>query len=224
MELTKEQILFIDHRLENDGIKFWDIRIEMLDHVVSDIENRLILTASEYDFKALVQDSFENLGWKENFNGGGFEEVYLKRCKNYTHQSNKGIINGYKKAFMNAKSVSVIVLFYLCLFIFQDNIIVMKYFFIAAVGLAVIALVGYFIKYKVFNSIRLNRLFFLTFFPLSLLNAFVFFPKVFFGYENLSSSYLTAVFGMIFPPFVIGLNHLFNEFKTVQELYNKLID
>ena len=51
-----------------------------------------------------------------------------------------------------------------------------------------------------------------------------FFPKVFFGYENLSSSYLTAVFGMIFPPFVIGLNRLFNEFKTVQELYNKLID
>lgn len=42
MELTKQQIKYIDHRLENDGIKYWDIRIEMLDHVVSDVEERFI--------------------------------------------------------------------------------------------------------------------------------------------------------------------------------------
>jgi hypothetical protein len=41
MELTKEQVHYIENRLENEGIKYWDIRIEMLDHVVSDVENRM---------------------------------------------------------------------------------------------------------------------------------------------------------------------------------------
>jgi hypothetical protein len=38
MKITKEQIKYIDHRLENNGLKYWDIRIEMVDHVVSDLK------------------------------------------------------------------------------------------------------------------------------------------------------------------------------------------
>jgi hypothetical protein len=36
MELTKQQIQHIENRLIKNGVKYWDIRIEMLDHVVSD--------------------------------------------------------------------------------------------------------------------------------------------------------------------------------------------
>ena len=81
MELTKEQIKFIDHRLDNEGIKYWDIRIEMLDHVVLDVESILKPENSAYEFKEIVQQSFEKLGWKENFNGGGFDTVYLEKLK-----------------------------------------------------------------------------------------------------------------------------------------------
>ena len=41
MELTKEQIQYIENRLIKDGVKYWDIRIEMLDHIVSDVEKTL---------------------------------------------------------------------------------------------------------------------------------------------------------------------------------------
>lgn len=56
MELTKQQIKYIDHRLENDGIKYWDIRIEMLDHVVSDVEERFIAENSDNDFKEMFKN------------------------------------------------------------------------------------------------------------------------------------------------------------------------
>ena len=54
MEIAKEQIQYIDDRLENEGIKYWDIRIELLDHVVSDIEKRMKVENSENDFKEMV--------------------------------------------------------------------------------------------------------------------------------------------------------------------------
>ena len=41
MQLTTKQIQEIDNRLKRNGIVYWDIRIEMLDHVVTDVENRL---------------------------------------------------------------------------------------------------------------------------------------------------------------------------------------
>ena len=62
MELSKEQIQYIDHRLENEGVKYWDIRIEMLDHVISNVEENLTPENSEYEFKEKVQTAFVTLG------------------------------------------------------------------------------------------------------------------------------------------------------------------
>jgi hypothetical protein len=113
MELTKEQIQYIDHRLQNDGIKYWDIRIEMIDHVVSDVEKNLKPENSEYEFKEIVQDAFESLGWKENFNGGGFESVFLRRCKDFNKKSKRSIIKEYKEKLTDVKTIAVIFLLHL---------------------------------------------------------------------------------------------------------------
>ncbi|MDN3618354.1 hypothetical protein QWY81_02655 [Polaribacter undariae] len=82
MELTKEQIQYIDHRLENEGVKYWDIRIEMLDHIISDVEKNLKPENTEYEFKEIVQTSFVTLGWKENFNGSNFPNTDTDAWKN----------------------------------------------------------------------------------------------------------------------------------------------
>jgi len=97
MELSKEQIEFIDHRLENDGIKYWDIRIELLDHVVSDIEKRMKVENSENDFKEMVQEVFVYVGWKENFNGSSFEDLNKEGWKNV----NKGYRKMYYQRFLD---------------------------------------------------------------------------------------------------------------------------
>lgn len=224
MELSKEQIKFIDHRLENDGVKYWDIRIEMLDHIVSDVETKLQPENTFYEFKEKVQESFENLGWKENFNGGGFEAVYLQRLKIYSKQSNKGLITEYKKSFTDFKTLAAIFIFFSYLFIFRENIIVLKYTMGFCLILFGIAIIGFPLKYKVFNSVRLNKSIIFATFPLSLINVFIFFPKVFFGYEKLSITYVTTVIGIAIPLLMIGFNFLYKEFKSAQKVYNKFID
>ena len=64
MELSKEQIQCIENRLENEGVKYWDIKIEMLDHIVTDVEHQL---QKGENFNIAVQHSFVVLGWKNSF-------------------------------------------------------------------------------------------------------------------------------------------------------------
>ena len=224
MELTKEQIKYIDHRLENDGIKYWDIRIEMLDHVVSNIENKLQQQSSENDFKEMVQESFIELGWKENFNGGGLESVFLQRLKIYSKGTNKGILKEYQEKLSDIKVIATIVMLFLYLFIFQNNTFVIKSTLYLALLVFTVAFIWFSFRHKVFNSVRLNRSIIFATIPLSILNCAMFFPKFFLGYEKLSSSYVAAVFGVILPFSIIGINFLYKEFKSAQIIYKKLID
>ena len=55
MKLTKEHIQFIDTYLENSDIIYADIRMEMVDHVASDIEDR-IKAGDTRDFYYIFKD------------------------------------------------------------------------------------------------------------------------------------------------------------------------
>jgi hypothetical protein len=224
MKITKEQIKYIDHRLESDGVKYWDIRIEMLDHVVSNVENKLQQENSENDFKEMVQESFIELGWKENFNGGGLESVFLQRLKIYSKGTNKGILKEYQEKLSDIKVIAIIVMLFLYLFIFQNNTFVIKSTVYLALLVFTVAFIWFSFRHKVFNSVRLNRSIIFATIPLSILNCAMFFPNFFLGYEKLSSSYVTAVFGVILPFSIIGINFLYKEFKSAQIIYKKLID
>ncbi|WP_282030253.1 hypothetical protein [Winogradskyella eximia] len=41
MKLTKEEIQFIDNYLIKNEVKFWDVRLELLDHIVSAVEDKM---------------------------------------------------------------------------------------------------------------------------------------------------------------------------------------
>jgi|GEM_PF-1343337 hypothetical protein len=111
MELSKEQIQYIDNRLENEGIKYWDIRIEMLDHIVSVVEKNLQLENTAYQFRELVQDAFVALGWKENFNGGGFEEKNKQGWKNANKYYRKIYFAGFVDFFKKTSNLLVLSIF-----------------------------------------------------------------------------------------------------------------
>ena len=111
MELSKEQIKYIDHRLENEGVKYWDIRIEMLDHVVSDVEKNLQPEHIDYQFKEIVQEAFVSLGWKENFNGGGFEEKHKQGWKNANKYYRKIYLDGFVDFFKKTSNLLVLSIF-----------------------------------------------------------------------------------------------------------------
>ena len=100
MELTKEQIKFIDHRLEKEGIKYWDIRIEVLDHVVSDVEKRL---EKDQEFKKIVNNSFISLGWN-----GSFDDLNKQGWKNANKGHRKIYYQGFIDFFKNYLNLLVL--------------------------------------------------------------------------------------------------------------------
>ena len=92
MQLTTKQIQEIDNRLKRNGIVYWDIRIEMLDHVVTDVENRL---EKGEKLENAITNSFIDLGWNgslKQLNREGWQNVNEK----YRREYHKGIIRFFK--------------------------------------------------------------------------------------------------------------------------------
>lgn len=223
MELTKEQIQFIDHRLEDEGIKYWDIRIEMLDHVVSDVEKTLKQENSEYEFKQIVQESLVGLGWEENFNGGGFDKIYLEKLKYADNKTQKEIRKEFIEEVKKTQTIVYTLMFFCYLFIVRNNSVVVKYTFILMLIVIAIIFIGFPLNLKMLKSARFNALLLFASLPLGIFNLFMFFPKTFFGYEKLPSSYTALIMGFTFPFLVIIGKLLYKEIKSGQKTSNNLI-
>ncbi|AWM13684.1 hypothetical protein DI487_07290 [Flavobacterium sediminis] len=54
MKLTKENIVLVDNYLQNNGVVYYDIRMEMVDHVATAVEEKM--KAEHVDF----EEAFEN--------------------------------------------------------------------------------------------------------------------------------------------------------------------
>lgn len=122
MELTKEQIQFIDHSLENEGIKYWEIRIEMLDHIVSDVEKKLKPENTEYQFKEIVQESFVALGWKENFNGSNFPNRDKDTFKSINMAYRKMYHQGFINFFKSFQNICILLCILLLFYVFSNYV------------------------------------------------------------------------------------------------------
>jgi hypothetical protein len=221
MELTKEQVQFVDHRLETEGIKYWDIRIEMLDHVVSDIEKTLKPENSEYEFKEMVQASLIDLGWKENFNGGGLDKVLASRLKLHNKKQNMNFKQYFKKTFFSFKFVIGLILLAVSAYSFQENKLALKTLFFIIIVAYIACMFRFALKYKVMNSARLSSILVFITLPISIFNLIIYFPKVFFDYEvGISVISLTVIVVSYF--LAIGISFLNKEFKKAQIIYNQL--
>jgi hypothetical protein len=91
MELTKEQIQHIDDSFVKNGIKYWDLRIEMIDHIVSDLEKN----AGTNDFEKEFKNSLKRVDWYGNLrhlNTAGWQNANKKYRKEY----HKGFVNFFK--------------------------------------------------------------------------------------------------------------------------------
>ena len=222
MELTKEQIKYIENRLEKDGVKYWDIRIEMLDHVVSDVEKNLKPENSEYEFKEMIQESFIALGWKENFNGGGFDKILASRLKLYNKNQNKNFRQYFKDTFLSRHFVLGTLSLGFTVFYFQENKLALKVLFFIMIGLYIVFMLRFALKHKVMKSARLSSAILFASFPITIFNLVVYMPKVFFDYE-IGISALSWIMIVIAVFSAIGISYLNKEFKKTQKIYNQLI-
>jgi hypothetical protein len=89
MELTKSQIQQIDNRLKSGGIKYWDLRLEIIDHIATDLEQN---SKNNY-FNKELNNSLKRIGYLNNLsavNTKGWQNVnkfyrkrYLDNIKTY---------------------------------------------------------------------------------------------------------------------------------------------
>ena len=91
MKLSKEQITYIDDYLKHHKVKYWDIRIELLDHIVTYVEEKLAKGISFDDAMIEVHKSFGNsmkMLWNSGIeygifaNGIGFKRLIEDKLKN----------------------------------------------------------------------------------------------------------------------------------------------
>ena len=186
-KLKKEHLQFIDNYLDNSDIVYADIRIEMTDHVASEIENRM-----EADKESSFYDVFK---------------AYMIENKADLLSDNKKYINSVvsrnsKLIFKELVCFKTLIVFLLLVFLSNNYlvgsiIISPKYLFAVPVFLVSIIGVVYFIGSKVFNRSRFSgveRLGFMYYILFQFLHMISIVTQS--RIESLNSLFVTALFAL----------------------------
>lgn len=146
MKLTKQNIQSIDNYLKSNGISYWDIRLEMIDHIACKMESK----NGSFDFESLFKHTVYELGWERDLKG--FENRRLKTI-------NKTIRKKYFKTitefFTNLKSLASIVLFIVTYYFILQNFS-SKVFGIVTMILIAVPVLGFTAHYA-YTSIKLKK-------------------------------------------------------------------
>jgi hypothetical protein len=151
MKVNKEQIQHIDSYLKSKGIKYWDVRMEMVDHLVTDIEN---YQGNETDFEILFKNSLQKLNWDRNL-----KDIHLNSWRTTNRMYQKKL---WKEIILLVKSplnlIALILLFFLLNWFATNQINILKYsiIFMAASVLLLLGIYGFKVwKNKLGNSVNL---------------------------------------------------------------------
>lgn len=101
MEITKEHIQYIDEYLKKMGIKYWDLRIEMIDHLVSDIEQNL----TSKDFKTEFSLALKRAKWNGSLSG-----VNKEGWQNVNRKYRSAYLKGFINFFKSFKNIVILIL------------------------------------------------------------------------------------------------------------------
>ncbi|UAM97662.1 hypothetical protein K8354_15365 [Polaribacter litorisediminis] len=173
MELSKKQIQYIENRLEKNGITYWDIRLELLDHVVSDIESRLEIGES---YNSALENSFYSLQLNRNLEG-----LNKKRLLDINKIVRKQYFNKVVSLFTSPKSF-ILMLFlislYSLVFLFGNYFVFKTITIFLLFTPITLGLVLYFKEFlRMKKSGYLVYSSFYIFFSFLMLNLFLQFPK-----------------------------------------------
>ncbi len=220
MELTKGQIQFIENRLENEGIKYWDIRIEMLDHVVTNVQNRI---ENGEHFKNAVQNSFVSLGWRENFNGSSFEGIVKEKYNLFAKKYRKSFWTYFKTCLFKPTSFILVLGLITVLYFIYSYKVIFKYTLFSFLGIMTIFIFYFLTKYRVNKSIQLNNALAQTFISLNLMNIYMNVPKMF-EIDLLKFHFLTTLFfSIVIIQSFLGIRFFLKEYNKINNTYQKLI-
>ena len=103
MKLTNQQIECINQTLIEKGIKFDDIKLEVLDHIATEIENEM--EVSNNDFPIVYNQVFDN--WREEFK---LTRDFFSIRSTYPRLVQSKLINQFKKEVIVAVVSSIVLI------------------------------------------------------------------------------------------------------------------
>ena len=113
MEITKEHIQYIDEYLKKMGIKYWDLRIEMIDHLVSDIEQNL----TSKDFKTEFSLALKRAKWNGSLSG-----VNKEGWQNVNRKYRSAYLKGFINFFKSFKNIVILILILAVFYLISKNV------------------------------------------------------------------------------------------------------
>ena len=143
MELTKQQLLQIDNYIYVCGIKYYDVRTEIVDHFANILEQKL-------DKNPNLNLKKEIVNIHRNFSGRGFSKLLKQKTKSVTKKFYKQSLKHLITFFTLPKILITVVLFFVLLQVmnlFENK----EHFFMLTVGF------GYLLVTLIFIKIYFNK-------------------------------------------------------------------
>ena len=104
MKLTASEIQYIDNYLKKKGVSYWDIRMEMVDHIACSMEDK----HGSYDFESLFKDILQKSGWH-----GNLKAIEKSRLQNINKTLQRKYFRNFLQLFSNLKSLIIVICFIL---------------------------------------------------------------------------------------------------------------
>lgn len=140
MELTKEQHLQIDNYIFACGIKFYDVRTEIVDHFANILEQKLNKNP-DLNFKKEI----ENI--HRNFSDRGFSRLLKEKTKSVQKRFFKQSLKNFITFFKVPKIIIAAALFY-CLHLLMQLFDDKELYFYVLTGIGFLYLIAFLIKRK----------------------------------------------------------------------------
>lgn len=241
MHLTQEQIQFIEDYLIKNKVKSWDIRLELLDHIASDIQIKMEKGLSFLEALETTHQKFGNKllskklskdQKKWEFTKGiyadnsGYKKLMLDKQREWSKQLRSLHWNELKMLFKNVAFLLVYIILGFGLFNLMQSdinqevlqrIVIIPFLILVCVPL--LMSLSYFKKVHR-HSIHLNLLGTLPLMGITLFNFLIYIPKLFGlnNTENIDSRVLLTLY-IVGVPLVISSITLY---KSQLEKYRKL--
>ena len=167
MKLSKDQIKYIDDYLKYHKFKYWDIRFEVLDHIVNTVEDKMEQGITFDDAMIEVHQSFGNsmkMFWNTGVeysifaNGDGYKNLILSK-KNELNKKYRNLVFKEFKNFFKSVRNTVLLLIFIMIDIKLFNILEHKQFLrinLLLFGVALLVSVFYLVKFYIKNNKSYN--------------------------------------------------------------------
>lgn len=240
MKLSKTQIQYIEDYLIKNEVKYWDVRLELIDHIASAVEEKMsIQNVSFIEALAIVHREFGNQLMPPKYEGvyylekslyqanNGFKKHIKEKQKELGVKYRKGFAIVIKKQFYSFNFYLQIVLLAFVIFTIytysQKAALLSVFFFL--IGLEVMKFVEFFKNYSFLkNALQFN---------VALVFTGMFYSSQFYiikGYESLFSSkelidykYLLVFYVLMFVFLRASLIHFIKFFRDYKKCYKNLI-